>query len=307
MIDTAADHTAEVRQIEDKVAFHRALAIGYFRLSQSAKAFAHFEQSRRAAQEMVNSPTKQAVLVSLDRLAIENDEIDLIGSRKDLGELGGELAAFHARRDEKDRVLAVISKLPADNLYVSYRGSASQSIVRAALARGAIDQVAFYCDALAPYLGSYEITARSQLGQLQANAGKLEASKASFMRAKSLIRPNDQYIGANDVAITLDLALMANAAGMTALAREVLLIAAQQTAYVSLDRRKTEVPLSQARTAQVLAKIGDREAAIEMLSRAWSTIQQIPVDYLGGKAANAEALLAIAAGARSLRPESTGK
>jgi len=307
MLDAVVAHAAEVRDNDDKAAFHRDLADGYFRSSVRDKAIAQLARSKAAAQRIGERRRRRVVLNSIARLAIDQGELSLVRNDWYMDEHGPELAVYYARRGEREKALDFISRLPPDGLYMSHRHAASQAVIRDALERGAVEQAAFYCESLSKYLNADEISARSGLGALQAKTGQMKESKVSFSRAKSLLWPSDTNASARDVKMTLDLALLAHAAGMTEIARDVVLAAVQQTDYVSLKRRKAESPLAQARTSQVLAKLGDRAMALELLSRAWSSIKEVPDDYLGGKEMKAEALLEIAAAAKSLGSQPLGR
>ena len=300
MLDGVAGQASGV-PAGDKVRVHEALAIGYFRLLQPVKARAQLELALAHAQELSERRRRRIAVQSLVTLALHHDEIDFARRHGELGELGAEMAAFLARRNEPAKAIAEVAKLADGNLYVSPRATAAGMIIRGAIDRQSIDEAVSYCAALCPLIGQGEIRVRTRIGELQAKARQLERARGNFSRARALLL-FDPFIGASEVQATLDLALAAEAAGMHAVAKETALAAVRQTLYVSLARRKAERPLSEARASQVLSVLGDRAMATEMLVRAWSGTRELPVDHLGGKPAKAETLLAMAKAARALEP-----
>jgi hypothetical protein len=299
MLDGVAGQASGV-PANDKVQVHEALAVGYFRHRQPVKARVHLELAFAAAQDKSERRARRVAVQSLVGVALDNDEIDIARRHGELGELGAEMAAFFARRNEPTKALAEVAKLGDGNLYVSPKAAAAGAVIRGAIDRQSIHEAASYCAALCQFLGLEEVRVRTRVGELQAKARQIENARSSFLRAKELLLFGP-YIGAREVQATLELALAAEAAGLHAFAKESALDAVRQTWYVSLARRKAERPLAEARASQVLAVLGDRPMATDLLVRAWSGAREVPVDHLGGKPAKAEALLAMAKAARALR------
>jgi hypothetical protein len=300
MLDGIAGQAGAV-PASDRVQVHKALAIGYFRHRQPAKARAHLELALAAAQDISERRAKRIAVQLLVGFALDNDEIDIARRQGELGQHGAELAAFFARRNEPAKAVAEVAKLGDGNLYASPRAAAAGAIIWGAIDRQSIDEAVSYCAALCQFMGQGEVRVRTRIGELQAKARQPERARSSFLRAKELLLFGP-YIGASEVQATLELALAAEAAGLHAFAKESALDAVRQTLYVSLARRKAERPLAEARASQVLAVLGDRPMATDMLVRAWSGVKEVPVDHLGGKPAKAEALLAMAKAARALKP-----
>ena len=88
--------------------------------------------------------------------------------------------------------------------------------------------------------------------------------------------------------------------GLRELALEIVAAAARQTTYVSLQRRKAERPLAEARVSQTLFKLDNQKAASEVLERAWSNASGLG-EGSGEKSKKAQALLAIAEAASLAR------
>lgn len=300
MLDGVAGQTSEV-PASDKVQVHKALAIGYFRHRQPMKARAHLETALAAARDMSERRARRIAIQSLVSIALDHDDIDVARRHGDLRELGAEMAAFFARRNEPAKALAEVAKLGDGNLYVSPKAAAAGAVIRSAIDRQSIGEAVSYCVALCEFMGQEEVRVRIRIGELQAKARQIEHARSSFLRAKALLL-FEPYIGAREVQATLELALAAESAGLHALAKESALAAVRQTLYVSLARRKAERPLAEARASQVLSALGDRQMATDMLVRAWSGARDLPVDHLGGKPAKAEALLAMAQAARAVKP-----
>jgi hypothetical protein len=78
------------------------------------------------------------------------------------------------------------------------------------------------------------------------------------------------------------------------MAKEIAAAAVLQSASVSLQRRKAERPLAEARIAQTLAVLGENTMAVEMLERAWSNTSGLGEGNYTEKAKKAKVLLAIA-------------
>ena len=300
MLDGVAGQAGAV-PARDKVEVHEALAIGYFQHHQPAKARVHLELALAAAQDISERRARRIAVQLLVGFALDNDEIDIARRYGEPGQHGAEMAAFLARRNQPAKAVAEVAKLGDGNLYVSPRNAAAGVIVWGAIDRQSMDEADSYCAALCQFIGQGEVRVRTRIGELQAKARQPESARSSFLRAKELLLFNP-YIGASEVQATLELALAAEAAGLHAFAKESALDAVRQTLYVSLARRKAERPLAEARASQVLAVLGDRPMATDMLVRAWSGAKELPVDHLGGKPAKAEALLAMAKAARALRP-----
>ncbi|RYE78661.1 MAG: hypothetical protein EOO80_08085 [Oxalobacteraceae bacterium] len=299
MLDGIARHKR--LPTSENVRVHRSLAAGYFRLRQPAKAVAQLEIALSGALDLRELRNRNIAVQSLAKLALDNDAIDFARRHGELDELGVEMSAFHARMNEQGKALAAIARLGSGNLYVAPRAAAALRIINDVVDRHLIDEALHYCALLCKYIGRDEIRIRARIGGMQAQAGQKERAMANFLLAKELLRSGSD-MASSDVLTTLELAFAAEASGMHAVAKDVVATAVRQAAYVSLSRRKAERPLSEARTAQALAKLGDVRTATEMLARAWSNTSQLPDDHLGGKRQKAEALLAIAEAARTLKP-----
>jgi hypothetical protein len=120
-------------------------------------------------------------------VALHNDEIDIARRHGDLGELGAELAAFFARRNEPAKAMAEVAKLGDGSLYVSPKATAAGMIIRGAIDRQSIDEAVSYCAALCPFIGQGEIRVRTRIGELQAKAGQLESARSNFSRAQVIV------------------------------------------------------------------------------------------------------------------------
>lgn len=299
MLDGVAAR-ADIGPGSDKVRVHRSLARGYFQVRQVAKAMAQLELALASVKDSSAAGDKRVAVQALARMALRYDAVDFARRHGELGELGGELAAYYARRNERAQALAEVARLGPGSLYVSHRSAAAMTIIGEAIDRRSVDAAVAYCTALCQLIGREEIRVRARLGRLQAQAGQHEGARANFLRARELL-PLDPSMDARDVQATLDLAVAAQASGMHALAKETVAAAVQQTGYVSLTRRQSERPLVEARTSHALSELNDRTAATEMLLRAWSAVKALSEDAYGERSEKAKALLAIAKAARVLR------
>lgn len=303
MLDAVAAQ-ASGAPARDKVQVHQALATGYFRLGEGGKARAHLELGFGSARELGEPRARRLAIQALARVALAHDDIDIARRHGEWGELGAELAAFHARRNEPAKALAEVAKLGTGNMYASPRAAAALVVIRGAIDRQSVAAAVSYCNALCPFIGQEEIRIRTRIGQLQARSAQPDSARSSFLRAKELFL-FEPFVGAREVQATLDLALATKAAGMHALAKETALAAVRQTLYVSLARRRAERPLAEARASEVLSELGDRDMATDLLVRAWSSTQALPAGPLRDEPTKVEALLGIARAARALKPGPT--